>query len=92
MAAIGCLTGFFFAIKGNQRNDINEAIQRTEQTTKISTKLDGIASDVRSTGKRVEQMQENLASHSEKIAKIEDQVKSAHNRIDEIVERINKKE
>ena len=70
------------------QDDIDEVVKRTEINTKISTKLDGIASDVKETSKNVDRLREDIAEHGSRITAVEQSVKSAHHRIDTVEKHI----
>lgn len=88
ISGLGFAASVFFSAKNSKKTDISEAVKQAEMNTKISTKLDGIGSDVRETSKNVDRLREDIADHGNKITAVEQSVKSAHHRIDGIEKRI----
>lgn len=86
IAAAGFLASVYYSNKTSQKKDVDEAVKRAEANAKISTKLDNIAADVRETAKNVDRLREDLAEHGSRITAVEQSAKSAHHRIDELVE------
>lgn len=86
IALLGFLASVYYSGKAGKKADMEDAVKRAEANTKISVKLDGIASDVRETAKNVDRLREDLAEHGSRITAVEQSVKSAHHRIDELVE------
>ena len=85
VAAAGFLASVYYSQKTAKKADMDDIIKRTEANTKISTKLDGIASDVKETAKNVDRLREDLAEHGSRITAVEQSVKSAHHRIDSLI-------
>ena len=84
ISGLGFVASVFFSAKNSKRNDISEAVKQAEMNTKISTKLDGIGADVRDTSRNVERLRGDIAEHGSRITAVEQSVKSAHHRIDEL--------
>lgn len=82
ISGLGFLASVYYSNKNSRKTDIADVIKRTETDTKISTKLDGIASDVKETAKNVDRLREDIAEHGSRITAVEQSVKSAHHRID----------
>lgn len=85
IAALGFLASVYYSNRAGKKQDITDAVQRAEQSARISTKLDNIASDVRDTARKVDKLREDMAEHGARIVKVEQSVKSAHHRIDELI-------
>lgn len=90
ISALGFLASVYYSNRNAKKADMSEAVQRAEANAKISTKLDNIATDVRETAKNVDRLREDLAEHGSRIAAVEQSAKSAHHRINELVELHNK--
>ena len=85
IAALGFLASVYYSNKNGQKQDTNERIEQAKETERIVTKLDGISADVRDTARAVDKLREEIAQHSDRITKVEQSTKSAHHRIDEII-------
>ena len=90
ISVLGFIASVYYSNKNSKKQDVNEAVQRAEANAKISTKLDNIANDVRDTSKNVDRLREEIADHGNKIVAVEQSVKSAHHRIDELVKLHNR--
>lgn len=88
ISGLGFLASVYYSNKNSKKTDIDEVVKRTEINTKISTKLDGIASDVKETAKNVDRLREDIAEHGSRITAVEQSVKSAHHRIDTVEKHI----
>jgi peptidoglycan hydrolase CwlO-like protein len=88
ISGLGFLASVYYSNKNSRKTDMDEVIKRTEVNTKISTKLDGIASDVKETAKNVDRLREDIAEHGSRITAVEQSVKSAHHRIDTVEKHI----
>ena len=84
ISLLGFLASVYYSNKNSKKTDIDDAVKRAELNTKISTKLDNIASDVRETSKNVDRLREEIAEHGSRITAVEQPVKSAHHRIDKL--------
>lgn len=85
--AIGTFVGFLITIATYTRNrDKDVQSKATEQAT-INAKLDNINGGVESLRVDFRVEQKERAALSERVAKVETSVRSAHKRIDEIVEK-----
>ena len=56
ISLLGFLASVYYSNKNSKKTDIDDAVKRAELNTKISTKLDNIASDVRETSKNVDKL------------------------------------
>ena len=84
ISLLGFLASVYYSNKNKKKTDIDDAVKRAELNTKISTKLDNIASDVRETSKNVDRLREEIVEHGSRITAVEQSVKSAHHRIDKL--------
>ena len=84
ISLLGFLASVYYSNKNSKKTDIDDAVKRAELNTKISTKLDNIASDVRETSKNVDRLREEIVEHGSRITAVEQSVKSAHHRIDKL--------
>lgn len=85
IAALGFTASVYFSNRTAKKSDMDDIIARTETNTKISTKLDGIAMDVRETRGTVDKLRDDLSKHDSRITAVEESTKSAHKRIDELI-------
>lgn len=90
ISVFGFIASVYYSNKNSRKQDVSEAVQRAEDSAKISTKLDNIASDVRDTAKNVDRLREDIAKHSNRITAAEQSIKSAHHRIDELIKLHNR--
>ena len=90
ISALGFLASVYYSNRNAKKTDMSEAVQRAEDNARIATKLDNIASDVRETAKSVDRIREDMAEHGSRITAVEQSTKSAHPRIDELIELHNR--
>lgn len=90
IATLGFLASVYYSNKNGKKQDLDEAVRRAKESERIATKLDGISTDVRETGKSVEKLREEIVQQGNRITKVEESAKSAHHRIDEIVKLHNR--
>lgn len=90
ISALGFLASVYYSNRNAKKTDMVEAVQRAEDNARIATKLDNIASDVRETAKSVDRIREDMAEHGSRITAVEQSTKSAHRRIDELIELHNR--
>lgn len=81
-----------FNLKNNKKSDNSELEERVRENTRINMKLDAISSNTEEIKKEVAEMRKELNSHDNRIVKVEESVKQAHHRIDELLDRLNIKE
>lgn len=72
----------YFGMKNNKRSDTKELEERIKSDTRINMKLDNISETVSDVKKEVTSMRKDIASHNDRLIKVEASVKSAHHRID----------
>lgn len=82
----------YFGLKNNKRTDTKDIEERVKENTRINTKLDNIIQDTRDIKAEVSEMRKNISSHDNKIIKLEESVKSAHHRLDELTRRVDGKD
>lgn len=90
ISALGFVASVYYSNRSAKKTDMSEAVQRAEDNARIATKLDNIASDVRETAKSVDRIREDMAEHGSRITAVEQSVKSAHHRIDELIKLHNR--
>lgn len=90
IAALGFISSVYYSNKNSRKQDIEEIKSRAAMDAKISTKLDGIAGDVRSSNKRLDMALLEIQSQSNRLVKVEESTKSAHHRIDELIKTHNR--
>lgn len=86
ISLLGFLASVYYSNKTSKKTDMDDAVKRAEINTKISTKLDNIATDVRETAKNVDRLRDEISEHGNRITAIEQSVKSAHHRLDRLEE------
>lgn len=82
----------YFGLKNSKRTDTKDIEERVKENTRINTKLDNIIQDTRDIKAEVSEMRKNISSHDNKIIKLEESVKSAHHRLDELTRRVDGKD
>lgn len=90
--AFSVFFGFFslsFNSKNDKRSDRVELEERVKENTRINMKLDAISNNTTEIKNEVTEMRKELNSHDSRIIKVEESVKSAHHRIDDIETRLN---
>lgn len=84
--------GFFslsYNAKNSKHTDTKEIEDRVKENTKINMKLDAILDTINEMKNERSEMKKELDSHDIRITVVEESVKQAHHRINEIAERIN---
>ena len=84
--------GFFslsYNAKSIKHTDTKEIEDRVKENTKINMKLDAILGTKKKKKNERSEMKKELDSHDSRITVVEESVKQAHHRINEIAERIN---
>ena len=84
--------GFFslsYNAKSIKHTDTKEIEDRVKENTKINMKLDAILETINEMKNERSEMKKELDSHDSRITVVEESVKQAHHRINEISERIN---
>ena len=83
----------FFSLRYNTKSikhtDTKEIEDRVKENTKINMKLDAILDTNNERKNERSEMKKELDSHDSRITVVEESVKQAHHRINEIAERIN---
>lgn len=92
LSVVSVSFSIFFGLKNNKRSDTKDIEDRVRENTKINMKLDNIASNTSDIKSEVSEIKKEMSGHEARIIKVEDSAKSAHHRIDEIVERLNGRE
>ena len=75
--------------KNIKHTDTKEIEDRVKENTKINMKLDAILDTINEMKNERSEMKKELDSHDSRITVVEESVKQAHHRINEIAERIN---
>lgn len=84
--------GFFslsYNAKNSKHTDTKEIEDRVKENTRINMKLDTILGTIKEMKNERSEMKNELDSHDSRITVVEESVKQAHHRINEIAERIN---
>ena len=79
----------FFGIKNSRRTDTKDIEERVKENTRINVKLDNITQTTQEIKSERSSMRKDIKSHNDRLIKLEESVKSAHHRIDGVVERLN---
>ena len=79
----------FFGIKNSKRTDTKDIEERVKENTRINVKLDNITQTTQEIKSEISSMRTEISSHNDRLIKLEESVKSAHHRIDGVVERLN---
>lgn len=82
----------FFGMKNNKRSDTKEIEERVKTDTIINTKLDNIVSTMQDVKNEIASMRNDIQSHNDRLIKVEESVKQAHKRLDEITIRLDGKD
>lgn len=82
----------FFGMKNNKRSDTKEIEERVKTDTIINTKLDNIVSTMQDVKNEIASMRNDIQSHNDRLIKVEESVKQAHKRLDEITLRLDGKD
>lgn len=79
----------FFGLKNNKRTDVKDIEERVKENTRINFKLDEIANSIREVKSEVSSIKEEMQTHNDRIIKVEESVKQAHKRLDNMEKRLN---
>lgn len=79
----------YFGFKNSKHTDTKDIEDRVKQNTTINLKLDGIATSVQDIKQEVSAIKTETCNHNNRIIKVEESVKSAHKRIDDIIKKLN---
>ena len=75
--------------ENSKRTDTKDIEDRVKENTRINVKLDNITQTTQEIKSEISSMREDIKSHNDRLIKLEESVKSAHHRIDGVVERLN---
>lgn len=81
---------FYFSHKKDKKEDTTEVQERATREATINLKLDCINNSVNDIKEEVAGVRKEITGHSERLAAVEQSAKSAHHRIDELSERVDK--
>lgn len=81
---------FYFSRKKDKKEDTTEIEQKATREATINLKLDCINSSVNDIKEDVSEVKKEIIGHSERLAAVEQSTKSAHHRIDELSDRVDK--
>ncbi len=76
--------GIYSGLKNNKRADTSEIEARAKEQATVNVKLDNIGSDCRDIKQDIGTVKKDVTALSERLIKVEQSVKSAHHRIDEL--------
>lgn len=74
----------FTGLKGTRRADTSDIERKATEQAKIDVKLDGIADDCRAIKSDMSSVKKDVQHLTERLVIVEQAVKSAHKRIDEM--------
>lgn len=92
LSAISVSAVIYFNSKGSKKTDIREIEERVRDNTAINMKLDAISSTTQDIKTEISSMRDDIKSHNDRLARLEESLKTAHKRIDGLQERIDKEE
>lgn len=103
ISAISVFAVIYFNLKSRKRTDtkdtaeqtrekIEEIKERTKENTIINAKLDTISTSNQEIKEQLSSLVKKIDLHENRIVKVEESLKSAWKRIDEIHEKLNKEE
>lgn len=84
------LATFIFNLKNSKRSDTNSLKEEIRNETKTNVMLNMINSTTQEIKTKMETMREEIKSQNERLIIVEQRTKSAHKRLDELVERLSK--
>jgi septal ring factor EnvC (AmiA/AmiB activator) len=82
----------YFGLKGNKRSDTRDIEERVRQDTIINTKLDSISQTMQDIKADIASMHNEINSHNDRLIIVEQSVKSAHHRLDNMEKKISDEE
>lgn len=87
ISIISVCSSVLFGFSNYKRNSNNDVTQKAAETATINVKLDTIGSDVRDIKYDITAVKKDVQSLAERMIIVEQSTKSAHHRIDEVVEK-----
>ena len=82
----------FFGLKNNKKSDVKDIEERIARDTRTDMKLDEISKDVKDVKETVRNIQNDVKDHEGRIVKLEASYKAEHKRLDDVFDRMNKKD
>lgn len=79
----------FFGFKNSNHTNIKDIEERAGNDARINSKLDEISRNVSDTKYEISSLRNDMNQHHERLIKVEENVKSAHHRLDTLEQRIN---
>ena len=96
IAIIISFASFCFAVwiglKGDKRTDTKEIEERAKENAKINFKLDEISGTTKEIKNDIASMNNDIKSHNDRLIKVEESAKQAHNRLNLIEKLVGKEE
>ena len=89
ISIVSVVFSVYFGLKNSKRTDTKDIEDRVKENTRIKVKLDNITQTTQEIKSEISSMREDIKSHNDRLIKLEESVKSAHHRIDGVVERLN---
>lgn len=89
VSIISVSAAIYFSSKNSRKTDTKEIEERVKENTRINFKLDNITQTTQEIKTEISSMRTEINSHNDRLIKLEESVKSAHHRIDGVVERMN---
>lgn len=86
ISVISVFSAVLFAVKNAKRQDDSEVEKKAVETATINVKLDSIGNDVKDIKYDITAMKKEVGNLTERMVVVEQSTKSAHKRIDEIIE------
>lgn len=89
ISIVSLVFSVFFGLKSSKHTDTKDIEERVKDNTRINMKLDAIAGTTQEIKSEISTMREEINKHNDKIIKLEQSLKSAHHRLDNLEERMN---
>ena len=87
ISIISVSASIIFGLSNYKRNNASDIGQKAAETATINVKLDTIGSDVRDIKYDITAVKKDVQALSERMIVVEQSTKSAHKRVDEILEK-----
>lgn len=82
----------YFNSRNNKRANNKDLMDTIKETTKMNLMLESIDKTMQVIERKIDTMCEELKSHSERLVKLEESVKFAHERISDLTKRVEEME
>lgn len=86
------LITLFFNLKNSKRTDTKDLTEQIKDNTRINIMLETISTTTQEIKTEVLTMRKEIQSHNERLIKVEESVKFAHERISDLTKRVEEVE